>query len=110
MRLWKGPENGKLPAPGTSQRRLAFFKQEGFGIEGISDDGPWNLIILWHMNSDGLLDSLSLACPKGGNSYEAEYYWHVPIPPEAGLVSPPIPMEPPPDLPLVLDVAEENEG
>jgi hypothetical protein len=114
IRIWKhgGADWSELPPPGTSGARLDFFSQEGLATDGISSDGDWNLILLWHLNSNGLLDSLSLACPQGGNSYRAQYYWHVPVPPAITMVPPAAQDAPAPDLNLVLNtpnVSEEPE-
>jgi hypothetical protein len=85
-----------------------FFCQESF--PGLPTEAR-NLLLLWHLNPDGTLDYLSLACPKRGDTFSAECYWQVPIPFEAEIATLPDESDEsiPSDLPIDLDVEQEGE-
>ena len=107
IRVLKADSNGGMPVPGRSRVKQQFFCQESFP-EIPTQAG--NLIVLWHLNPDGSLDYLSLACPKHGDTYSAECYWHVEIPPEAEFEVPPDSADGPIPDDLPIDRNDEQSG
>ena len=112
VRIWKGLEDDpwKLPGAGTGARE-DFFRQEGFDMDGIDHAGSWNLVLLWHLDKAGLLNYLSLACPRAADARHGQYYWHERLPEAAELISggegaP----ELPPDLDIAIDLRDTEEG
>ena len=86
-------DDGRLPVPGLSKRRQAFYAQqlefigEGFGPSGSTEAGSeqtstcLNVVILWSFDPSYTVIDLRLAAPKSGNISRAsvEEYWNVPI-------------------------------
>ena len=81
--------NGELPTPGHSKRRQAYYNQQfcfDFHYKNVESELEYpdkiNLLILWNINKDYILDELSLAYPKTGGYTKAsvDSYWHGPIP------------------------------
>ena len=78
LRVWKADE-GQLPAPGNSDRRLEFFEQP----ELFPGMRLMKLAIIWDTTNKGSLRNLMLVCPKGdGNpsSETGQAHWQIEIP------------------------------
>lgn len=78
IRVWKADE-GQLPAPGNSDRRLEFFEQP----ELFPGMRSMKLAIIWDTTSKGSLRNLMLVCPKGDGNPSAEIgqaHWQIEIP------------------------------
>jgi hypothetical protein len=108
--------NGKLPVPGHSETRRAFYQQDQYKLKLVgfdnSDDNAaekLNLIILWDVSYSYDLGVISLACPKSGDftRESVSAYWHCKIPASMllGQTSDNIPIESLDieDLPISLD-------
>lgn len=105
---------GRLPPPGVSRRKQAFYHQQ---LALLYLDSPnkepraskLNLLILWDVDSKYNLVGLSLACPKGGSATQlsVEEYWIEPIPYQTSVsVGEPATPERAEDLPLWLRSTE----
>jgi hypothetical protein len=80
IRIWKS-DDGKLPVPGPSQPRRAFF-QQCLPYDMSLPAEQLGLAILWEVSPNYVLTRLLLSCPKAGDTSRAsvEAYWTVPIP------------------------------
>jgi|ERR1044071_1894908 hypothetical protein len=78
IRVWKADE-GQLPAPGNSDRRLEFFEQP----ELFPGMRLMKLAIIWDTTNKGTLRNLMLVCPKGDGNPSTEIgqvHWQIEIP------------------------------
>lgn len=87
-------DDGRLPVPGLSKRRQAFYAQQleftgvGFGNSGQdeTESAPssicLNVVVLWRFDPSYSVVELRLAAPKAGDLSRAsvEEYWNVEIP------------------------------
>lgn len=86
IRVLKADGDGELPAPGKSLRKQVFYNQVqlALGLDlSESEIGPEvNVVVLWEVDwtTSGKV-TLSLACPKSGNSTKSsvEAHWYEPF-------------------------------
>ena len=76
---------GELPTPGQSESRQKFYSQQQtfkFSLSEGTKNEYINLLLLWDVDSHYNLTSLSLACPKAGNTTveSVKTHWHCEIP------------------------------
>jgi hypothetical protein len=84
IRILKADE-GELPLPGPSRARRRFYQQTlPLWAQVSGEDRPnlVNLVILWDVNSEYVLNDLSIACPKdvGESRGSVQCHWRAEIP------------------------------
>jgi hypothetical protein len=85
IRILKADE-GELPLPGPSRARRRFYQQTLplWAQVSVEEDrpNPVNLVVLWDVNSEYVLNDLSIACPKdvGEGRGSVQCHWRAEIP------------------------------
>lgn len=88
-------DDGGIPTPKESAYKQAYYRQSHqlwlfpFPQETREQlEGP-NLLLLWDVTAEGILDEVQLACPKGGDitRESVETHWIVPVPHPAETIS-----------------------
>ena len=83
IRILKADE-GDLPLPGPSRARRRFYQQTlplWAEVSGEDKPNPVNLVVLWDVNSEYVLNDLSIACPKdvGESHGSVQCHWRAEI-------------------------------
>jgi hypothetical protein len=106
IKMWKAVDDG-LPAPGHSEPKQEFYQQPLFPNDG-ENPLPLHLIVIWNVDSQKLLSSLWLICPKNGDEKSAEAHWCVRIPDPTALAAGSPPSQGSPDLPITFKPQAET--
>lgn len=75
VRIRKATRDDAVPPAGHSKTMQGFYRQTLWG-EPTTYTGR-NLLLLWHVDSQGKFTALSVAYPVDGDILTANVYWHV---------------------------------
>ncbi|HEX7125670.1 MAG TPA: hypothetical protein VF406_07795 [Thermodesulfobacteriota bacterium] len=116
IRILKAALNGRPPVPGPSRARIAFYNQQPYLFPFMEEElarAPLNLLVLWDVTPAYALRSLSLVCPKSGDTTRESVDWHWRVALDHPALAVPVSdagTSPDDDLDMRLDVPQDDAG